>query len=575
MNHHGLLPCVSHRPFFWFRRPYRYNKNRILDNFRLTNVMRCSIRDRFAILFLIGALAVFLFAGFVLIPMLGLQYDELLFADVLLQPIYAVMHVTVGHHEIPVMLMSYLGAFKSWLFAPVFAVAGYGVASVRIPALVLGAATLVALYVLLRDICSPRAGLIAVWLLATDVTYLTTAAFDWGPVVIQNLLLVLGLLCLVQGDRKKSARLLCVAGVMFGLALWDKALFLWNLSGMIVMFLMLKLRFPLSKVVVRNALLLLLGMSIGALPLITYNVANSGATLRENSQFTAKNLGRKFQYLVFALDGQAAEVGFSEVSYPAMDSIRRPFAGLARIWNGNAPWTPSSWRALLLAVLIALGLGAAQSGPRKWILFFVGSAAIAWLQSALTVNAGQSIHHFVLIWPLLYAGAGVSADAIMGKAGQWSRLPVLALMAIFLYRGLFLIDHTYWTLIAFSPIPQFSNADAALVSYLQQSGVHRAAALDWGIANPIEVRTAGAITVLEDSYMLNERRTIADDVAECKGDSTCVFVAHPTSREMFHGVNEAANAEFARLKLEKEPLRDISDSHGTPTFVVFQLKSVP
>ncbi len=81
--------------------------------------------------------------------------------------------------------------------------------------------------------------------------------------------------------------------------------------------------------------------------------------------------------------------------------------------------------------------------------------------------------------------------------------------------------------------------------------------------------------MFEDSYTLNERRTIADDVAECKGDSTCVFVAHPTSREMFHGVNEAANAEFARLKLEKEPLRDISDSHGTPTFVVFQLKSVP
>src|SRR5665213_164551 len=464
--------------------------------------MRYSIPNRFAHPLLIGALAVFLFAGYLLIPMLGLQYDELLFANGLLQPIYSEMHVTVGHREIPVMLNSCLGAFKSWLFAPIFVIGGYGVASVRVPALVLGAATLVALYVLLRDICGPRAGLIAVWLLATDVTYLTTAAFDWGPVVIQNLLLVLGLLCLVQGDRKQSARLLCVAGVMFGLALWDKALFLWNLSGMIVMFLMLKLRFPLTKVVMRNALLLLLGLSIGALPLITYNVANRGATLRENSHFTTKDLGRKFQDLVFALDGQAAEVGFSEVSYPAMDSIRRPFSGLARIWNVNAPWAPSSWRALLLVVLISLGLGSAQGEARKWILFFVGSAAIAWLQSVLTVNAGQSIHHFVLIWPLLYGGVGVSADAIIGRAGQWSRLPFLVLTVIFSYRGLFLINHTYWTLIAFSPIPQFSNADAALASYLRQSGVQRVAVLDWGIATPIEVRTAGAISVLEDCYTL-------------------------------------------------------------------------
>jgi hypothetical protein len=105
--------------------------------------------------------------------------------------------------------------------------------------------------------------------------------------------------------------------------------------------------------------------------------------------------------------------------------------------------------------------------------------------------------------------------------------------------------------------------------------VRRAAVLDWGIANPIEIRAAGAISVLEDSYTLNDRRTIADDVVECERDSTCVFVTRPTTREMFHGVNEAANAEFARLKLQKEPLRDISDSHGTPTFEVFHLKSIP
>ena len=63
---------------------------------------------------------VFLVPGLLLIPRLGIQEDEAIFAIGLFQPDMAVGRITLWptHVVAPFMLMSYVGALKSWIYAP-------------------------------------------------------------------------------------------------------------------------------------------------------------------------------------------------------------------------------------------------------------------------------------------------------------------------------------------------------------------------------------------------------------------------------------------------------------------------
>ena len=123
------------------------------------------------------------------------------------------------------MLLSYLGALKAWLYSPILAVWQPSAWSIRLPVLLLGAATIWLFYRLLDRLQGKRAALLGCALLATDTTYLLTTCFDWGPVVIQRLLAVAGVLLLVRYHQDSSRVSLGAAFFLFGLALWDKALF--------------------------------------------------------------------------------------------------------------------------------------------------------------------------------------------------------------------------------------------------------------------------------------------------------------------------------------------------------------
>ena len=64
--------------------------------------------------------------------------------------------------------------------------------------LLAGVASVWLFFRLLDRIAGRRAAIIGCTLLAVDSTYLLTVCFDWGPVALQHLLLVAGLLLLVR-----------------------------------------------------------------------------------------------------------------------------------------------------------------------------------------------------------------------------------------------------------------------------------------------------------------------------------------------------------------------------------------
>lgn len=120
-------------------------------------------------------------AGLAFLPLLGIENDEALFAIVFFKPRGGSYTYKIGHSELPLMILSYLGTLKSWVYRPIFKVFGVGVASVRIPVILVGAVSVWLLYQLLLKISGRRTALIGCGLLATDATFLLTSTFDGVP----------------------------------------------------------------------------------------------------------------------------------------------------------------------------------------------------------------------------------------------------------------------------------------------------------------------------------------------------------------------------------------------------------
>src|SRR5438874_619117 len=154
--------------------------------------------------FALAACLLFLCSGLVFVGHLGLQNDEALFASAVFEPKVAAFAIKTSHLKIPLMLMSYLGTLKSWIYWPIFQLFNTGIGAIRIPMVVAGAATIWLFYLLLRRVAGERAALIGCGLLAVDSLYLLTICFDWGPVALQHLLLLGGSLLLVRFYQEGS-----------------------------------------------------------------------------------------------------------------------------------------------------------------------------------------------------------------------------------------------------------------------------------------------------------------------------------------------------------------------------------
>ena len=99
----------------------------------------------------------FVLAGCAFIPHLGIQNDEALFGSALYESSGLAYWRWAFGHRLPVMMMSYLGALKTWLYAPIFQIWHPAAASIRVPMLVAAAATVWLLFALLRRISPVRA----------------------------------------------------------------------------------------------------------------------------------------------------------------------------------------------------------------------------------------------------------------------------------------------------------------------------------------------------------------------------------------------------------------------------------
>jgi hypothetical protein len=434
----------------------------------------------------------FLFAGSLWIWRPGIQQDEALFAAGIYPPFFRENNVRAFRHEFPLMVMTYVGTLKAVIYRTVvFPFFEPTAASVRLPALLIGAASVWLFFRLCLRVVSTRAALFGTALLATDVSYLLTIRWDWGPVALQHFCLLAGVLAVIRFSQEKQLRWLAAGFFMFGLGTWDKALFSWSLAALGVATLAVAPRFARELLKPRPAGIAAVAFLTGALPLVIYNVRQHWTTLRSNARWSSNLLGAKTALVWDTLQGSSlfGTVPRDDWDGPLVQPKTTAERALVTVTTmaGMPRSTCSGW--LLVAAVAVVPVAREH---RRAILFALIFSVVLWLQMAFTDQAGTGTHHTVLLWP---APPFIIAAALSGavkRSGGWTVLASAAVVVTCLINLLVVGTH-YTNVIRNGGVPAWTEAIWPAVDAFKNDPPAELALLDWGFFDTFRLLYQGQV----------------------------------------------------------------------------------
>jgi 4-amino-4-deoxy-L-arabinose transferase-like glycosyltransferase len=514
------------------------------------------------------------------VPQLGIQNDEALFGAALYEPSGLEYHRWFFGYKIPVMLMTYLGALKAWVYAGVFRIWEPGPASIRIPALAIGTLAVWLFYLLLRRISSARAAVAGCVLLATDTSYLLTAVFDWGPVALQHLLLVGGVLLLAVFAQKGGWQALAGGCFLLGAGLWDKALFVWLLAGLAVALTAVWPREIARMFTLRRTALAVLAFCLGSLPLLLYNLrpGRPMETFRSNASWSAADLPGKARLARYSLEGSAL-FGWLVAEHYEVPAPLPPRSALqaASLELSRASGQPR--RNLLgYAFLFSLGIWIWLWRRQGWkgdvrivaaALVFLG---VAWIQMALTEGAGGALHHVVLLWPAPHLVIAVVLAAASRRI-RWGAAPAAAAVAALAASGLLVTNQYHAQMVQNGGGLNWTEAIYPLTGAVKKMPARHFIVIDWGILDTLRLLGRGSLPLVMGCDPVSKPALDDADrqrVLSWVSEPSNIFIGHTEGNEFFAGSRKNLHEAAAGFGFRAEMLHVTPDLHGRPLFEVFR-----
>jgi 4-amino-4-deoxy-L-arabinose transferase-like glycosyltransferase len=522
-----------------------------------------------------GAACIFFFlAGRAFLPHLGVQNDEALFASAIYQPLAGAFMLHIGHSQIPLMQMSYLGTLKAWIYNPIFRVFGTGVSALRDPVLLAGVASVWLFFLLLRRVAGARAAIIGCGLLAVDSLYLLTTCFDWGPVALQHLLLVGGLLLLIRFYQTSKDLALVGGFFLLGLAMWDKALAAWMLTGIGVAGILTFPRQIFGVTTIRRVATGALAFALGALPLIIYNLDEKFPTIRSNAVRDTSNIPGKARQLVNTANGQGlfGWLVYEDWQAPAP---HQPKGGLQKASAQISSLAGHPRHNLMLyAFALALLLAPLARGPAlRTILFALIAMAVAWAQMAVTANAGGSVHHTILLWPFPEMAIAVSFAAASRRLGRAGIPSVAAVLVVLMVSGALVTNEYYVLMLRNGGTQNWTDAIFTLSDYMKAVPSKGIFCADWGIMDSLRLLNRGKLPLNVGTDPIAKPELSRDDRDYLKrviSEPSHVFIAHTKEYEFFQGVNAKLLNYAAESGYGREMMAVIPDGWGRPVYEVYR-----
>jgi hypothetical protein len=520
-----------------------------------------------------GALCglLFLMLGCLFVSYAGLQEDESMFAAPLFRE-WSFYSIPFGGRNIPIMQMSYVGSLKTWLYTPFIHTWTPGPAVLRIPAVLIGAATILLFGALLERVHGRRAAWTGCVLLATDTIFLLTTTFDWGPVALQHLLMTAAMLFAVLWFQKSGDAWLTAAAFCCGLAFWDKAVFVWMFSGLLVGSLLFVARVG-KRLARRLAVLSAAALCLGAFPLLVYNVASSPkfATIRSNSEFAPDHFSGKLDMLRRAWNGSRlfGYLVYDSAEHPALPHTVLEKASFAIHDITGDRSTNASALALMFGIVLLLPLW--RTRARDTLLFSLIVCGFAWILMALS-GGGTSVHHAVLLWPLphLFLAVAFAEASLHIRFGGWALAAVLVFLAA---ANLAVTNQYLFQFVRNGSAGSWSDAIYALAAGMRDTPASQVASIDWGVEAPLSIlnRDHPTVRMVADSF-LSTSETPSERQADLQllSDDRTIWVEHTPGNEMLIGVNDRVLNAASGAGFVQTMLGIYRDRNGKPVFQTFR-----
>jgi hypothetical protein len=512
--------------------------------------------------------------GCALIPYAGIQMDEALFAGPYYQPVAREFRIRLFHHDIPLMVMTYIGTLKTLLYWPLmtafrsaFEAQPHLAAWVfRLPTVLIGALTVFFFFYLTQRSVSRRAAAVAALLLASDPTFLLTNTFDWGPVALEHFLLVTGCFFLVKYAQDRVPRDLPLGFFFLGLALWNKAVFVWALAGLICAVLSVFGR-DVSKMATRRQLAMAAaGFLIGALPFLIYNGHRRAETFRTNGHLDPRLAPAKFIHLRGALGGYGLFGYMVSEEFTANPkapiTLRGRAASFIRDHLGEHRTDGMEYAALLALLAVPLWW---RSRAARFSLVFT---AVAWFFMASTRDAGASIHHTVLLWPFPQLFVAI---VIASLRWTWAVVSICLMLVVL---NLLVVNQYLVQFERNGAEGPYSDAIYPLSTALSDVPGQTIYVLDWGIQFPLDVLHDGHLRLRSghDPFTSDTQSELDKAVAgRMLADPNALFIDHTEKRENFTGVRKRFDQSADAAGCQEQPVETVPDSNGRAVFELFRL----
>jgi hypothetical protein len=511
--------------------------------------------------------------GLAFVPLVGIQQDEVLFANGIYPPLVVEYKANLTQSGPPIMLMTYIGALKTWIYELILWLFPPSPYSLRVPVLLIAAVALWLFFVLLRMWLDARTALIGCLLVATDSIYLLTSCFDWGPVALEHLLLGCALVAGLRAHRAQSPVWAGAAGVSFGLALWDKAIFIWVLAGLLIGTLAV---YPLDALrVCRKPRILAAGLAgflLGAAGLLIYNFNSGWATFTQTANPSPTEAVGKLVHVWKALDGSAM-FGYLVQNLPARDVAAAGTPEKLSIFLSECFGRPQSslqfWAVTAAALSIPLFRNARA---RRLALFLLIAAATAMLPALITKRAGGGTHHFVILWPLPQYLVAIAVVEIASRWQRAERALRIGLVAVLCLSNLLVTNQYFRQLSADGPATAWSDAIYRLSDYVESLPRQKVFVVQWGILGPLRFLQEGRRGIAGSDGVVGdlEKGNNALRLWKAIASLDTIFVSYTDENETFRGTNNKLRQFALRKNCRPEVVRIIADRRGRPVYQVFR-----
>lgn len=387
----------------------------------------------------------------------------------------------LGARHFPLMVQDYIGAAFVYLAAPFAWLLGPGTLSVRVPALLVGGATLLATYGCLSSVADKRTAFVGVLLLAVQPSFVF---WNRQGVLIASLTVLCTPLVLWAASRYGHTggwQRAALLGLAAGLGIYAKLLFAWVLLGMLCAVLLLNAALlfkPARSFWPRpphwhQAAAMLAGFATGCAPLLLYNLLSGGT-------FTSVQTNTAVSY--YGVDNSALLANLAT----RLEQLRAVVGGRDHLWYLGGTLTNPLWDVALIlsAALISIQ---PQRGPRAIVLVML----FGFIATAFTVS-GLFPHHLAIFAPIWVSIVALGLGRLLWRRDGLSVVAALILVPLFLRDVQ--MDFGYHRMLTKSGgRGAHSDAIERLATALTELNPPSVAALDWGFAPQVRLLTAGRV----------------------------------------------------------------------------------